>query len=476
MPGSIARDPIVIVGGVVAGTAAAAAARREAPGDVPVILLERSPYVAYVTDSLPYEIADPLGGVESLERIVVATPADFRDDSGILQRVGHEAVELDCKRRRLRVRDHQEGREYTLDYGSVVLATGARTDTAHLSGLETEQVFAPRQLQDAIALRRYLEDERPRSALVVGGGKTGLALAESLRRLSLDVLVVERSAQLLPDFSREAGRELQREAERNGISVKTSVQVASFFHEDGRVVAHTTRGERLTADIALVATGLVPETTLAAGAGIVLGASGAIEVDHLLRTSAPRVFAAGECAEAFDRVSRRHRFHPLPTTSFKQGDVAGANAAGAHRSFRGIVGTQALRFFDVEAARTGLSRAALSSLGEGVLPVESMQSSGARAFARPGITTLLHVERATGRLLAAEMVGRGTVAKRIDVFATALAADLRVDEIASLDLTWAPPLAPVLDPVLVGARAAKEQSSGVVDRHDSDGEAFLPDV
>lgn len=454
---------------MVAGTAAAAAARLRAPDDVRVILLERSPYVAYVSGSLPYELKDPL---DDLERVVLATPAELRGESGVELRVGHEAIALDARQRRLTVRDVEERREYTIDYGSVVLATGARIDTSTLAGTDTEGVFAPRQLHDAIALRRYLEERRPRSALVVGGGKTGFATAESLRRLGLDVLVVERGRDVVPELGKAAGREVLAAAARHGVAVRTGTEVRALFREGERVIAHTAAEERLSAELVVLATGLVPETTLAKQAGIALGGSGAIEVDHQLRTSAHRVLACGECAEAFDRVSRRHRFHPVPTTAFQQGDVAGANAAGAHRTFRGVVGTQALRFFDVEAARTGMSRGALAALHEGVLAVESTQASVGHPFASTeGVTTQLYVERGSGRLLAAEMVGRGTVAKRIDVFATALAAHMRVDEIASLDLTWAPPIAPVLDPVLVGARAASERSAGDLD---DGGEPLVP--
>lgn len=465
------RDPIVVVGGVVAGTAAAAAARREAPPDVPVILLERSPYVAYVSSSLPYEIRDQL---DDLERVVLTTPAELRGESGVELRVGHEAVGLDIRRRRLFVRHLAEEREYPIDYGSIVLATGARIDTSALLGTDTEGVFAPRQLQDAILLRRYLEERRPRSALVVGGGKTGFAFAESLRHLGLDVLIIERGRDVVWELGRIASAEMREAAARHGIAVRTDTEARAFFRAGDRVIAHTTQEERLSAEVVVLATGLVPETSLATSAGIALGRSGAIEVDHRMRTSAHRVFACGECAEAFDRVSRRHRFHPVPTTAFQQGDVAGANAAGAHRAFAGVVGTQALRFFDVEAARTGLPRQAVEALGDDVLAVESTQATVGHPFASSGgVSTQLYVERGTGRLLAAEMVGRGTVAKRVDVFATALAAKMRVDEIASLDLTWAPPIAPILDPVLVGARAARERSAR---DFDGDGEAFGPDA
>lgn len=463
--------PVLVVGGVVAGTAAARAAKRQNP-EAEVILLERSPFVSYVADAIPYEVG---GAFSPLERVVLASAEEFRRHDGIELRVGHEMVELDPRGRSVRVRT-SEGQSYRQPYAALVLATGARLQARTIEGLPTEGVFAPRQLHDAMALRTFLERAKPESVLVVGAGKSGLAFAESLRRLDLDVVMLERGRRPVSDFSDDISRRFAREAERRGIAVHAEQEVRRVSREGGRVLAETASGARFSADVVVLATGLAPVVDVAARAGLRLGASGALEVDHQLHTSAPGVFAAGECAEAFHRISRRHLFHPLPTTAFKQGDVAGANAAGAHRSFPGIVGTVALRFFDIEAARTGLPMSELERLGERVVPVVSEQrGSGRLDDTAPPIATVVYAERGSGRLLGAEMCGAGTVIKRVDVFAAALHAEMTVADVASLDLAWAPPVAPVLDPVLVGAKAAREKT-GTPRSNGESGEAFTPDV
>jgi CoA-dependent NAD(P)H sulfur oxidoreductase len=463
--------PVVVVGGVVAGTAAARATKRQAP-EAEVILLERSPFVSYVADALPYQVAGPLS---PLERVVIASAADFQPHDGVELRIGHEVETLDVSTRVLVVRT-DKGRSYDLPYASLVLATGARLEEGQLEGLPLEGVFAPRQLQDAIALRKFLTEERPESALIIGAGKNGFALAESLRGLDLEVTVLERELRALGGFCDDTSRRFAREAERRGVALHTGQEVRRLAREGGCVVVQTTSGARFGADVVVLATGLSPVVDLAVAAGLRLGASGALEVDHQLHTSAPGVFAAGECAEAFHRVSRRHVFHPLPTTAFKQGDVAGANAAGAHRAFPGIVGTLALRFFDVEAARTGLSAGELERLGDRVVPVVSEQrSSGRLGDTTPPIATVVYAERGSGRLLGAEMCGIGTVIKRVDVFAAALHAEMTVADVASLDLAWTPQVSPVLDPVLVGASAARDKT-GALRSGAGGGEAFTPDV
>jgi NADPH-dependent 2,4-dienoyl-CoA reductase/sulfur reductase-like enzyme len=222
-------------------------------------------------------------------------------------------------------------------------------------------------------------------------------------------------------------------------------------------LARTDRGD-FVADLVVVSVGVRPNVALAREAGIRLGESGAIAVDDRMRTSADGVFAAGDCAEAHHLVSGRAAYIPLGTTANKQGRVAGANAVGGDEHFGGIVGTAGFKLFDMEVARTGLGAAELERLGIEAVEALSKQESRARRY--PGsreLTTVLYVERASARLLGAQMAGAGVVAKRIDVLATALHAKMTVHDVEGLDLSYAPPFAPVYDPVLIAARVAVKQ-------------------
>jgi NADPH-dependent 2,4-dienoyl-CoA reductase/sulfur reductase-like enzyme len=207
----------------------------------------------------------------------------------------------------------------------------------------------------------------------------------------------------------------------------------------------------------LLAMGVRPNVALAQAAGIQLGATGAIAVDEQQRTSLPHVYAAGDCAEAYHRVLQQPVFIPLGTTANKQGKVAGANAAGAHERFQGIVGTAGFKVFDLEVARTGVGAADIERHGLKVISAVSHHNS--RGHHYPGaarITTLLFAERGSGRLLGAQMVGADVVAKRMDVLATALHAGMTLADIEALDLSYAPPYAPVYDPVLIAASVTRK--------------------
>jgi NADPH-dependent 2,4-dienoyl-CoA reductase/sulfur reductase-like enzyme len=284
-----------------------------------------------------------------------------------------------------------------------------------------------------------------------------MEMAEALRGRGLAVTVVERMDQVTPGYDPAIAGPVADALGRHGVALETGVTVRAVEEKGPGLAVRTDRGS-LPADLVLVAVGIRPRVELARSAGVALGQTGAIAVDEGMRTSIPAIFAAGDCAEARHIVSGRPVWIPLGTTANKQGKVAGANAVGARERFAGVAGTAGFKVFDLEVARTGLAAAEAAALGMDVVTSESRQRS--RAHGYPGgnpITTTLAVERGTGRLLGAQMAGVGVVAKRIDVFATALAAGLTVEDLEDLDLSYAPPFAPVYDPILIAASVARKK-------------------
>jgi NADPH-dependent 2,4-dienoyl-CoA reductase/sulfur reductase-like enzyme len=246
------------------------------------------------------------------------------------------------------------------------------------------------------------------------------------------------------------------ELARNGVRVETGVGLQEIARSGSGLAVRTDRGA-FPADLVLVSVGVRPNVELAVGAGIARGETGAIAVDDGLRTSVPGIWAAGDCAEARHLVTGRPAWIPLGTTANKQGKVAGANATGAGERFDGIVGSAAFKVFDLEVGRTGLNAAEAGRAGLDAVGAGSKHRS--RGHGYPGakdVTTVLVAERSTGRLLGAQMVGGEGVAGRIDVLATALTARFTVAQLEQLDLAYAPPLAPVYDPILIAAGVASK--------------------
>jgi NADPH-dependent 2,4-dienoyl-CoA reductase/sulfur reductase-like enzyme len=451
---------IVVIGGVAAGMSAASQARRRQPG-AEVVVLERGPHVSYAACGMPYNIAD---APRSLGDLVVLTPKDVRErDIDLLLR--HRAVGVDVGRQVVTAQDLEAGRTVEVAYDALVLATGAAPVHPPIPGLGHPGVFVLRELTDGEVLKRHLAEAKPRRAVIVGAGYIGLEMAEAFRDRNLEVRVLEKMDQVAPGFDSPVARLVTEALEGHGVSVQTGVTVHAVEEgEGGGLAVRTDRGSFST-DLVLVSVGIRPRVELARLAGVTLGETGAIAVDDQMRTSVPRIFAAGDCAEARHVVTGRPVWVPLGTTANKQGKVAGANAAGAAERFAGIAGTAAFKVFDLEVARTGLTASEARGVGLDVITAISRQ--GSRAHRYPGaspLTTVLTVETGTGRLVGAQMAGAGVVAKRTDVFATALAAGFTVEQVEDLDLSYAPPFAPVYDPILIAASVARKRLAAAARR------------
>jgi NADPH-dependent 2,4-dienoyl-CoA reductase/sulfur reductase-like enzyme len=450
---------LVVIGGVAAGMSAAAKAKR-VNREMEAVVYQKGPHISYAACGMPYFIA---GDVLDYRSLVARTP-DQMAKQGVEVHVRHEVTAVDPDARTVAVRDLEGGGEFTQGYDRLVIATGARPVRPRLPGIDLEGVFVLRALDEGRALQRFLSEHgehgrhRPQRAVVIGGGHVGVEMAETFRRLGLDVKMVVRSGQVMRTTLGDDVREVvEEELARQGVEVVTgrlaafegSRRVEAVLVEDGN------QETRWPCDVALLGVGVRPEITLARAAGAALGPTGAIATDDRMRTNLPGVYAAGDCAEAFHLVTGEPAYVPLGSTANKQGRVAGTNVAGGEATFGGVVGTMVVRAFDLAVACTGLTAAQAQALGHAVRAPMIKARDATHYF--PGVAPIhvkLVVDDETGRLLGGQIAGRRGVAKRIDVLATALHHRLTVADLQRLDLSYAPPFAPVWDPILVAANVA----------------------
>ena len=439
---------IVIVGGVAAGMSAASQAKRRSP-QARVMVFERGAHISYGACGMPYNIEDP---GRSMEDLVVLTPTAAREERGIELFLRHEVVSIDPAAHSLRVRDLARGEERTEAYDALVLATGASAVRLPLPGFDLPGVTVLRELEDGVLLKRLLAEGRKRAA-IIGAGYIGMEMAHVLTARGLEVTVLEKLPQILPGWGQETVALVLEELKGHGVAVHTGVTVTGAeAGPEGHVARVLTDAGPVEADLVLQAVGVRPNVRLAADAGLRIGETGAIWVNQYQQTSHESVWAAGDCAEASHRVLRRNAWIPLGTTANKQGRVAGANAIGAGQRFAGIVGTAGFKVFDLEVARSGLGLE--QARAEGFEPVSVTIRQRSRAHGYPGGTPVqvtLLADGPTGVLLGAELVGREGAALRANVIAAALASHMTVADLQGLDLVYAPPFAPVWDPLLVAA-------------------------
>jgi NADPH-dependent 2,4-dienoyl-CoA reductase/sulfur reductase-like enzyme len=448
-------ERLVVVGGDAAGMSAASQARRRrGPDDLSIVAFERGHFVSYSACGIPYWIG---GTVDDRDRLIARDPATFRDRHAIDVRLRHEVVNIDLDRRQVVARDLAGDREVREPFDQLVYAVGASPVRPSWVDDEVAGVFGVQTLDDGTAVRGWLAGEPiPRRAVVIGGGYVGIEMAEAMVRRGLSVTLVERDPEPMSTVDPEMGALVRKAMCGMGIDVRTGVTVAGLEAVNGRVSAVVTDAGPVPADVVVLGLGVRPNVALAADAGLPLGPSGAVRVDLRMRVpGADGIWAAGDCVESVHLVTGRPVHVPLGTHANKQGRVAGINLGGGYATFPGIVGTAVTKVCELEVGRTGLREREADAAGFSYVTatIESTNRAGYFPGAQP-MTVRLIAERRTGRLLGAQIVGRGEAAKRIDVLAVALTQGMTVDEITALDLGYAPPYAPVWDPVLVAARKA----------------------
>ncbi|WP_329430152.1 FAD-dependent oxidoreductase [Streptosporangium sp. NBC_01495] len=452
-------ERLVVIGGDAAGMSAASQARRRrGPGDLEIVAFEKGAHASYSACGIPYLVGGEVSDVESL---ISRRPEVFRDEFAIDLRLGGEVVEIDLDRRAVTVRDDRGGRSRE-PFDQLVIATGAVPARPDLPGADAEGVYGVQTLDDGVALLEALE-EKPRRAVVVGAGYIGLEMAEALVRRGLEVSLVDGAEQPMGTLDPDMGVLVADALRDLGVGVHLGERIEGFEESAGRVRGARTENRTLPADLIVLGLGTRPNSALAEAAGVPVGETSGIRTNRRMRTPVEGVWAAGDCVETFHRVSRRPVAIALGTHANKQGRVAGINLGGGYAAFPGVVGTAVSKICEYEVARTGLTTA--EAVEAGFEPVGEIVESTTRAGYYPGARKMkikIIADRGTGRLLGAQIVGQEGAAKRIDALAVALWHEMTVEEMTGLDLSYAPPFAPVWDPVLIAARKAAER----VDRLD----------
>lgn len=443
------EERLVVIGGVAAGMSAAAKAKRT-DRDLEVVVYEKSRFISYAACGIPYLLA---GDLDDHRQLVVRTPEQMAKQ-GVEVYLYHEVTAIDPEARTVAVHDLEREREFTQAYSRLVIATGARPVRPAVPGSDLLGILPLRSLETGLTMQRFLAERKPRRAVIVGGGYIGVEMAETFRRLGLDVTMVIRSGKVMRatlDDDMRSTVEDQLASQR----VEVVKGTPTAFEGSRQLEAVVTEAGRFPCDLALVGIGVQADAELAHAAGATLGPTGAIATDSSMQTNLPGVYAAGDCAEALHLVTGEPSYIPLGSTANKQGRVAGTNAAGGKATFGGVVGTMVVRAFDLAVAATGLTAADARAAGHDVQETLIRAKDISHYF--PGAADMqvkLVVDEESGRLLGGQIVGQHIAAKRIDVLATALHNRMTVADLQRLDLSYAPPFAPVWDPILVAANVA----------------------
>jgi len=455
------KDKLLVIGGVAAGMSAASRAKRRKP-EMEVTALERGSFVSYGSCGLPYYVSDLVKDVQGL---VVYDAKFFREKRGIEVLIRHEATKIDPEAKVVLATNLDSGEEIKFDYDELIICTGASPFKPPLPGVELDNIFVIRTAEDGVALKSFLQESHAKKAAIIGAGLIGLEMAEALKVNGLQVMVIKRSGSILKMFDDDMANIVEKELKAKGVELIKEAIIQGFEGDNkGRVRSVVLQTGEYEVDFVLLATGSKPNSELAREASLKVASNDTIIVDKRMQTSHPDIFAAGDCVGQRHLITHKEVYLPRGTTANKQGRIAGENAAGGNVIFADVLGTAVSKIFDLTVARAGLSSAEVAQAGFEFITSTVAHPSHAHTYPSPepeDITIKLIVERNNGRLFGVQMIGRLGVAKRIDVFATALQNKMTVDEISRLDLGYSPPYAPVWDPILVAANVAAGKIGGV---------------
>ena len=435
---------VVIVGGVAGGATAAARIRR-LDEQAEVIVFERSGYISYANCGLPYYIG---GVIEDPEELTLQTPESFWKRFRIQMKVRHEVTAIHPDRKTVSVRNLETGEDFEEAYDKLLLSPGAKPVWPEFPGMDSGRLFTLRTVEDTFRIKEFVDQNKPRSAVMVGGGFIGLEVAENLRELGMEVTIVQRPRQLMNPFDPDMAAFIHNEVRKHGVKLMLGHSLEGFREKTSGLEVLLQDGVSVSADMVILAIGVTPESSLAKEAGLALGLKGSILVNDRMETSDPHIYAVGDAVQVKHYVTGENALIALAGPANKQGRIAADNICGGDSRYLGSQGSSVIKVFDMTAATTGINEGSAKKAGLHVDKVILSPMSHAGYY--PGgkmMTMKIIFEKETYRLLGAQIVGYEGVDKRIDVLATAIHAGLRGDQLKDLDLAYAPPYSSAKDPV-----------------------------
>lgn len=435
---------LVIIGSVAAGTSVAAKARRNNE-DAQITIYDRDYDISYSGCGIPYYVG---GEVESRDDLTPRDAAFFKKRYQLDVLTRHNVTAIDKDAQTLTVENLETGETFTDTYDRLVLATGASSIIPPIPGVDSDNVFPIRNIQNAEATRNFVDATNPKHATIIGAGFIGLEMAEQLKLRGVDVTVIERIPQVMPPLDKDMACRVEEHLEKNGIELLLGETVTELVGEGHVERVVTESGKTIDTDLVILSVGVRPNTELAKSIGVTIGETGAIAINERMETNVENVYAAGDVAESFSLVTGKPIWRPLGSTANKMGRALGDLLTGGDLEHRGILGTGIFKVFGLAVAQTGLSEREARELGYDVEVLHNTKPDKPAYMGGKDLTIKAIGDRATRQLLGVQIVGFEGVDKRIDVFVTAMTFKAKVDDLFHLDLAYAPPFSTTKDPVM----------------------------
>ena len=446
---------ILIVGGLAAGPSAAAKAKRVNP-NADVVIFEATDTVSYAICEAPYAIS---GIIDDEKKLVIFSPEKLEEEKGIKVKTLHLVEQILPNDHKIVVRDFRSHKLVEFDYDKLILATGATPRRLMVEGENGRNVFHLKLREDTQNILTYLKTESPKQAVIIGGGFVGLEMTEAFRARGLDVTLLDQVSHPLEGFEQETRERVLRELLNNDVNFVPNTTIEALQQDNSGRVRHviTNRGS-FECDIVILSLDVEPNVGLARDAKIRIGSAGAIIIDERQQTNIDSIYAAGDCCEVKNIVTNKPIYIPLATVASRTAWVAGENAAGGRAIFKGAIRASAVKVFNLEVAQVGLgSEEARANAFDVISETVTSTSKVGIMPESEKIVIKLVIDRRTQRLLGANLFGGLGTVLRANTLSVAIQHKMTIDDISRFDLIYAPPFAPLWDPILIAVNQAKKK-------------------
>jgi len=450
---------IVIIGGVAGGATAATRLRRLSEKDQ-IIMFERGEYISFANCGLPYYIGEV---IKDRNKLFVQTVEGMAKRFNIDIRTLSEVTAIHRDRKTVTVKNIRTGKVYEETYDTLILSPGAKPIVPPIPGIhESKALFTLRNIPDTDKIKAYVDHEKPKNAVIIGGGLIGVEMAENLTERGVNVTLVEMANQVMAPMDYEMAAIVHAYIREHGVNLILEDGVKAFENNGRRILLNS--GRTLETDMIILAVGVQPESQLAKDAGLELGVRGTIKVNEYLQTSDPNIYAIGDAIEVKNYIHGFATFVPLAWPANRQGRLVADHIHGLDVKYNGTLGTTIAKVFELTVAATGNNEKILKQLGVPYEVVHVHPMSHASYYPNATQMTLkLIFDKETGKIYGAQAVGKDGVDKRIDVIATAIKGGLTVRDLPDLELAYAPPFSSAKDPVNIAGYVASNILNGMVE-------------
>jgi len=449
---------IIIVGGV-AGGATAAARLRRLNENAEIIIFERTNFISYATCGLPYHISNV---IKNREKLTLQTPKSFLTRFNIVAKTNHEVLDVNSNEKHVTVRNLLTDEVFIESYDKLILSPGAKPIIPSFFTLK-DRTFILRTVEDTFKIKSYLEETEAKSATIIGGGYIGIEMTENLRKIGLEVNLIEANSQVLRILDNDMASFVHSKLNESGVNLYLKEKVKNVLEENNHVTIVLENDKKIISDFVILAIGVTPDINLASLAGLELGINNSIVVDEHMQTSNEDIYAVGDAVEVKNYITGEKTLIPLAGPANKQGRIAADNICGIPNTYKGSLGTSIIKVFDLVVATTGINESLCKKNNIDYEKVILSPLSHAGYYPDAKVLTIKVIyEKKTLKILGAQIVGYDGVDKRIDVLATAIKANIKATELKDLELAYAPPFSQAKDPINLAGFIIDNIENGIV--------------